>query len=223
MSNDFSYPDLPSLTSSEMTSAQSIIFQKSPSNGAGWDVEANIASRDSNALLHSLYKFNATEGDTLDIFSISYYDPYVLRIYDEKGNILIANSESNDPSDSQFKIDGVGHGVDFIQDFMATYSGTYYVQASWNQGSIFKFHELIIGADTDTTLDQKADQIFSWAEANYQDLFSSHPQSEEIAGFHARFYYENGTALGEKDGNIFFYDATTEIVALVGTVNDFPI
>ena len=113
--------------------------------------------------------------------------------------------------------------MDFIQDFMATYSGTYYVQASWNQGSIFKFHELIIGADTDTTLDQKADQIFSWAEANYQDLFSSHPQSEEIAGFHARFYYENGTALGEKDGNIFFYDATTEIVALVGTVNDFPI
>lgn len=223
MSNDYTSVNLPGLTSNEISSAAQLIFQGSPPNGAGWDIEANFASRDSNALLHSQYKFNATEGNTLDVFSISYYDPYVLRIFDENGNILIANSESNDPPDSQFQMDGKGHGVDFIQDFVAPYTGTYFVEASWNQGTIYKFHELIIGIDTDTTLDQKADQIFSWAEANYPTLFSDHPQSQEIDGFHARFYFDSETALGEKDGNIYFYDATTEIVSMVGTVNDFPV
>lgn len=224
MINDNTNSTLPNLTSSQMVSAQQITFQKSAPNGAGWDVEANIAGRESNALLHSLYKFNASEGDTLDLFSVSFLDPFLLRVYDKSGNILVTNNESNDPADSKFMVDGVGHGVDFVEDFMATYTGTYYVEASWNQGSFYTFYDLIIGVDADTTLDQRADKIFSWAENQYSDLFSGHPQSLEIAGYHARIYADSGTALGmDGTGDIYFYDAWTEIITLVGTVNDFPV
>lgn len=226
MSEDNTNSILPNLTSSQMASARQITFQKSASsasNDAGWNVEASIAGRDSNALLHSLYKFNATEGDTLDLFSVSFFDPYLLRVYDKNGNILVTNNESNDPPDSAFMIDGIGHGSDCVKDFMATYTGTYYVEASWNQGSFYTFYDLIIGVDTDTSLDQRADEIFSWAESQYPDLFSGHSQSQEIAGYHARIYADSGTALGEKNGDIYFYDAWTETTMIVGTVNDFPI
>lgn len=222
MSNDNTNSTLPNLTSSQMASAQQITFQKSALNDAGWDVEASIAGRDSNALLHSLYKLNANEGDTLDLFSVSFLDPFLLRVYDKNGNTVVTNNESNDPANSKFMIDGVGHGVDFIEDFMATYTGTYYVEASWNQGSHYSFYDLIVGVDTDTSLDQRADEIFSWAEDNYPALFSSHPHSQEITGYHARIYTESGVALGERNGNIYIYDDWTETIALVGTVNDFP-
>lgn len=223
MSEDNTKSTLPNLTKSQMASARQITFQKSAPNDAGWDVEASIAGRDSNALLHSLYKFNANEGDTLDLFSVSFFDPFLLRVYDANGNILVTNNESNDPADSEFTIDDIGHGVDFIEDFMATYTGTYYVEASWNQGSFYTFYDLILGVDADTTLDQRANEIFSWAENQYPDLFSGHPQSQEIAGYHARIYNDSGTALGEKNGDIYYYDAWTDTVMIVGTVNEFPV
>lgn len=221
MSNDLLNPSLSNLTSSEMASATYITFKNAGPNDSGWDSKAEIYGTESNALLHSLYRFDATEGQTFDMFSISYFDPYALRIYDKNGHPVIGNSESNDPADFVLS-DGVGYGVDFIENWISTYTGSYYVEASPHQGDFYTFHELMLGVEN-TAMDEIADKIFTWAESEYPALFLGHPQSEEIAGFHARIYADSQSALGERDGNLFFYDGLTETIALVGTVNDFPI
>ncbi|UJP03046.1 MAG: DUF4347 domain-containing protein [Nitrosomonas sp.] len=65
---------------------------------------------------------------------------------------------------------------------------------------------------------EPADRLFNWAENTYTTLFPNHTASQEIAGYHARIY-ENGNALGEQSGNIYFYDSHS--IVLVGTVDDF--
>lgn len=63
-----------------------------------------------------------------------------------------------------------------------------------------------------------ADRLFDWAEITFADLFPNHAASQEIEGYHARIY-ESGNALGERNGNIYFYDSHS--ITLVGTVDDF--
>lgn len=63
-----------------------------------------------------------------------------------------------------------------------------------------------------------ADRLFNWAESTFTDLFPNHATSQEIEGYHARLY-ENNNALGEQNGNLYFYDGHS--IILVGTVDDF--
>jgi hypothetical protein len=61
------------------------------------------------------------------------------------------------------------------------------------------------------------DRIFNWGEDNFMDLLPSHESSQDLLGYYARAY-DNGNAVGEMDGSIYFYDGQT--IALVGTVDD---
>ena len=45
----------------------------------------------------------------------------------------------------------------------------------------------------------------------------THKDSQEIEGYYARMY-DNGNAVGEKDGNIHYYDG--EEIGLVGTTDE---
>ncbi|UJP04704.1 MAG: hypothetical protein LZF61_07500 [Nitrosomonas sp.] len=63
-----------------------------------------------------------------------------------------------------------------------------------------------------------ADRLFNWAESAFSDLFPGRQESIEISGYYARLY-ESGNALGEQNGNIYFYDGQS--ITLVGTVGDF--
>jgi len=63
-----------------------------------------------------------------------------------------------------------------------------------------------------------SDRLFNWAESTFTDLFPNHATSQEIEGYHARLY-ENNNALGEQNGNLYFYDGHS--IILVGTVDDF--
>jgi hypothetical protein len=65
-----------------------------------------------------------------------------------------------------------------------------------------------------------ADRLFNWAESIYPNLFPNHPKSQSIYGYDARIY-ENGKALGVKDGNVYYYDGGTSDILLVGTVQDY--
>lgn len=103
---------------------------------------------DSYALLHDRYVFSAKEGATYDIFSVSFFDPYLLRIYDSAGNTIVANDESDDPS--AFNLGDGYYAVDAVYDWVAPYTGDYYVSANWNQGSYYKFYSLMIDEDVDT-------------------------------------------------------------------------
>lgn len=140
---------LPDLTSSERSSARTLTFATSSSNSVGWDNTASVYGSNSYALLHDTYGFVAKAGATYDISSVSYYDPYLLTIYDWAGNAIVANSESDDPVGGWWLSDAY-YDVDVIFEWVAPYSGTFYVGASWHQGSYYKFYSLSLNEDIDT-------------------------------------------------------------------------
>lgn len=139
---------LSDLTATEMSAARSLSFSPSSTNTIGWDNTASIAGDDNNAILRDTFVFNAKNGATYDIFSTSFFDPYLLRIFDNLGNVIVANSEDDDYS-RQFIRDAF-YNNDSIFDWVAPYTGNYFVKASWNQGSFYKFYSLIITEDVDT-------------------------------------------------------------------------
>lgn len=140
---------LPDLTVSEMAAASRLIFKPESVPSIGWDNKANVYGYDSYALLHGVYQFTAIEGATYDVFSTSYFDPYLLRIYDQFGNTIVSNDESDDGWD--IFLGDAYYGQDVVFDWVAPYTGTYYVNASWNQGSYYKYYSLSIYEDIDTS------------------------------------------------------------------------
>lgn len=77
---------------------------------------------------------------------------------------------------------------------------------------------IVDSASAIDSLAHSADQVFSWAESIYANLFPDHPASQEISGYHARLY-SSGMALGEKDGRIYLYDGHS--ITSVGTVDSY--
>lgn len=139
---------MPDLTTSEMATARKLVFSPSTSNSVGWDNTASVYGSESYAILHDIYRFEAVAGATYDIASTSYFDPFLLRVYDSQGNTMVANDEADDGSDVYLS-DGY-YSRDIIWDWVAPYSGTYYVSADWYQGSAHKFYALSVMEDIDT-------------------------------------------------------------------------
>ncbi len=53
----------------------------------------------------------------------------------------------------------------------------------------------------------RIDALFDWAETEFPQYFPSHQSSQEINGYHARYYPSVDNYLGTKDGRIFVYGA----------------
>jgi serralysin len=125
--------------------ARSLTFSPAAENIAGWDNSAQVAGSDNYAILHSIYHFSAIAGATYDVASISFFDPYVLLMYDQLGNAIQYNNEATDPQD--FLLSDGYYSADMIYDWVAPYTGTYYVQAGWHQGEYYKFYFLSVNED----------------------------------------------------------------------------
>ncbi len=98
-------------------------FDGDPWGSPPFENKATFASVEDNALLRDDFKFFATEGATYFISSGSFFDPFILRLYDNNRNFLASD-------------DGQGfEGSDTIYGYQATYTGYHYVSASWNQGT----------------------------------------------------------------------------------------
>lgn len=137
-------PPLFFLTAAERASANLLSFQvyvpPSPNTIVTWDYEAFYSTAADFASLDDIFYFYAFEGATYDIFSGSFFDPFVLQLYDQNGNLLELDG-------------GAGsYGTDWIQDYVATYSGLHYVDASWHQGSaqVNKYAYVAVYEDMDT-------------------------------------------------------------------------
>ena len=168
---------IPDLTPSEMSQAGTLLFTPYTSaNTSGWDFKAGVSGMNSYALLHQTYKFTAKEGATYDVFSTSYFDPFLLRIYDAQGNAIVVNSESDDGPN--FNLNGVYYSNDIIWNWKAPYTGTYYVSASWNQGNYYKFYALSLYEDVDTIPNQPT----SFIGTALNDYFSSTYRDESFDG-----------------------------------------
>ncbi|PVE06659.1 hypothetical protein [Limnohabitans sp. Rim28] len=152
---------LPDLTFSQMATARSLTFTPHSVPSLGWDRVADVYGFNSFALLHSVNKFTAVEGATYDLFSTSYADPYLLRIYDLKGNTIMANSEIDDGAPILLPEAGGSFKQDVIYNWVAPYSGTFYVDASWDQDNFFKYYSLSIYEDKDTTASRSTNLVAS--------------------------------------------------------------
>ncbi|WP_087459792.1 hypothetical protein [Oleiphilus messinensis] len=91
-------------------------------------------------MLRDTFTFLGIKGATYDVFSRSFFDPFILRIFDQYGNTVAVDT------------DQLEYGKDVIFDYVAPYTGWYYVSASWDQGEAdsHKYVSLSIYEDIDT-------------------------------------------------------------------------
>jgi hypothetical protein len=139
---------LPDLTASKKNNALDLPFKPETDSSYAWENVASTAGIEPYALSHHIYKTEFKEGATYSITSISFFDPFILIIYDKEGNAIEANSESDDPTG--LLIGDTTYEVDMIYPWVAPYSGEYYVAASWNQGSYYTLYGLSLHEYTDT-------------------------------------------------------------------------
>lgn len=212
------------LTKEEMDSSVRIGFGPAKPNEFGYDQSWSMSSINDNANLRDIHLFLGKEGATYDILSFSFFDPFGLKIYDENGNTIELNSEFDD---FDLSLNGINYSTDYINQWKAPYSGIYYIDASWNQGLFYTGHGLSIFEDNEFAVNSVSrndlNVIYNWAENEYKELLPQNKESEYIYGFYAR-KYENFNAVGEKDGNIYFYDGTNSFedgqLILVGAAID---
>ncbi|ATQ76880.1 hypothetical protein CR152_21905 [Massilia violaceinigra] len=131
------------LTAQEIAMAQALTFMGDlvKDGSHSWDLVARTRTNLPDAALYDLFSFQAIEGVTYDIFSHSYFDPFLIKVYDNLGRAIAVDTEV--PGD---------YGMDYLPKFVAPYSGIMYVEAGWNQGAadINKEASLNIYADLDT-------------------------------------------------------------------------
>ncbi|MBK8320983.1 MAG: DUF4214 domain-containing protein [Betaproteobacteria bacterium] len=129
---------LPDLYTPWMNSAPTLSFFTYTGGGDDWDHYAMVLGTDADAISHPVYKFDAIAGATYDIFCTSVFDPFGLLLYDSLGNAIAINSDQADYV-----------GGDVIWDWVAPYSGIFYVNAGWNQNSTASAYSLSIYEDID--------------------------------------------------------------------------
>ncbi len=138
----------PDLTPAAMSAAIALNLSAITSGVGGWDYGATVSGTAPNASQRKLFRITALEGAVYELISTSYFDPVNLLIYDRDGNAVSANNEADDPPDETY-VDGGVYGLDATYSWRAPYSGTFYVDAGWNQGSRFSYHSLSIREDRD--------------------------------------------------------------------------
>jgi hypothetical protein len=131
---------LPDLTSAEMRKANTLSFSKYTQTEVitDWDNSVTYYTSKPGAILHSLFAWEGTAGATYDISSSSFFDPFLIQVYDNLGNVVAVDGEDRT------------YGSDYVWDFVAPYTGTYYVSAGWDQGAYHTFVSLSIYEDVDT-------------------------------------------------------------------------
>lgn len=220
---------IPKLTKSETDS--SINIRLSESNGqTDIDLESTVFGYFSAAEQNALYKFVATEGSTYSFLSMSFHAPF-LRIYDADGNPVAVRSDEQDEffkplindrltsaDRSELPINTSEYEFDYMHEWRAPHTGTFFVKPGWSQDSKNPFFSLSVDVDTDTSR-LNINDLFNYGEETYPDLFPEHQESQNYAelGYYARFY-SNGFALGEKDGDVYMYDGSD--IKLIGSAND---
>ena len=118
-----SYLDEYKPTSTAMNGAPALNFTIAPLNfqSLGYENISEYYESGNNALFRSLFKINLKEGANYYIYSSSYFDPFLLSLHDVNGSFIAVDS-------------GTSYGNDTLS-YKAPYTGAYYINASWNQGS----------------------------------------------------------------------------------------
>ena len=114
----------PSLTWHDMATAQHLplsIYAPGAGGAAGYENAALYAASYVGAESDALFSWTGLAGAIYSITSASFYDPHDLIVYDAQGQAIVIDDRSG------------FYGTDHLT-FIAPYTGTYYVDASWVQG-----------------------------------------------------------------------------------------
>ena len=122
---------LPDLTAAQRADARLLKWEPAAASASasGAEFQAVFRSDDTASAKLPLFKFEAVQGATYLIQSISFLDPDSLRVYDRDGNAILANDEGDDPA--QTVAGGLVINQDSIGGWRAPYSGSFYLNASW--------------------------------------------------------------------------------------------
>jgi len=121
MPSYYTYDNLPDLLPSDKNIATRLTFTKNTNPSYSWENEAFYSTRRDYALLYDTFVFEGVEGASYDVISSSFFDPFILLAYDSLGNVIAVDDGALD------------YGYDHAS-FIAPYTGTYYISASWDQG-----------------------------------------------------------------------------------------
>lgn len=130
------------LTQSEMSNAGVLTFQDSAADSP-FSRSAFFATTEQGALLRDVFRVDLKAGEFYTINSTSFFDPFVTRMFDNNGNPIFSNSENND-FDGVRLSDGGTYDSDTLSNFQAPYTGSYYIKASWDQGSFYDYVSLFV-------------------------------------------------------------------------------
>ncbi|NEX23492.1 hypothetical protein G3480_24945 [Thiorhodococcus mannitoliphagus] len=87
---------LPDLTASEMATASKLTFQEYTYAENDWDFRAYYGTSEDYAGLKDLFVWTAVKGATYDIFSHSFFEPFLIQVYDFEGNVIAVESGRDD-------------------------------------------------------------------------------------------------------------------------------
>ncbi|WP_157778654.1 DUF4214 domain-containing protein [Massilia violaceinigra] len=132
---------LSDLTAQQMLAARTLTFTPIGSkDSSGLDASASFNNYGGAQIQNDLFSFTGVANVEYDVFSNSTREPSTITLYDHAGNVIaIDNEKSTDIAD----------GHDFLSNFMAPYSGTYYVAAGWTHIMPDPYLSLTVYADLD--------------------------------------------------------------------------
>ena len=116
-------PNYANLTASQLTSAPNLPFSAYTGSVPGYNNLAQYNGNFAGAQNFALFSFTAVAGAVYSLQSTSYLDPGTLLVYDNTGRPIAQDDNT-----------GVT-GQDHVS-FVARYSGIYYVDAWWLQGTL---------------------------------------------------------------------------------------
>lgn len=138
---DYSY--LPSLTGPYQSHA--IRLQFTPivdpvSTALGWDNQARYSTSAQYAILNDLFVVTLKAGATYDLFSSSFFDPFILLLYNSSGKVVAIDTNQGT------------YGSDMIFHFVSPVTADYYISASWDQGVApsHRYSSVAVYEDVDT-------------------------------------------------------------------------
>jgi hypothetical protein len=137
----------------------------------------------------AVFSFNAVAGAVYSLSSTSYKDPDVLLVFDDRGYAIAEDDKSG------------GWGYDHVT-FVAPYTGTYYVDASWWQGSgagqqavtLSIYEDLATLTGTNIDGSSRSEEINGTA--NDDNIFG-YGGSDSLFGGRGSDYLDGGTGLDE--------------------------
>jgi Ca2+-binding RTX toxin-like protein len=133
-----------------MDEATRLFLRPESSNPDGWQNSITVSGYDQYAILHDTFRFEAKAGAKYEFTSLSYNDPIFVEIYDDQGAVIAVDDNEADDG-PPVVINGVSYSRDVIHDWVAPYTGTYYVSAGWYPTESRPYYSLTLSEDAHTT------------------------------------------------------------------------